>query len=46
MKIHIERRVPKAPKPRKIGGAHGTRRGAKGYDKKRERRKCWRDYEG
>lgn len=43
MKICIKRRIPKAPKPKKTGGAHGTRKGAKGYDKKRERR--WRGEE-
>lgn len=38
MKITIQRRLPKAPKPKKIGRPIGTRKGAKGYDKKRERR--------
>lgn len=43
MKLRITRRLPKAPKPQKQGGAHGTRKGKKGYDKKRERR--WREEE-
>lgn len=38
MKISIERRLPKAPKPRKTGGPHGTSKGAKGYDRKQQRR--------
>lgn len=40
MKIEfsIKRRLPKAPKPTKTGGAHGTRKGAMGYSRSENRR--------
>lgn len=36
MKIRIDRHMPKAPKPEKTGGPHGTRKGEKGYDRKQK----------
>ncbi|MBU6415126.1 hypothetical protein KGQ34_02705 [Patescibacteria group bacterium] len=36
MKICVERRLPKAPKPKKTGGPHGTPKGKKGYTRKQK----------